>query len=102
MELKNILKLLEEQFTAMREIFKTDDWKFYKFGLGGPYKRSLSKLRRMSDEYDPVIYKFFGITQETATFASLIVLCLRNESHKELYKHIDTFERQIKRMRKQV
>ncbi|MCP4650422.1 MAG: hypothetical protein GY853_10135 [PVC group bacterium] len=94
------LKILSEKFEEMVELFDDKDWKFYKFGRGGPYKRTLTKIQEMSNEHDKIIFKFFGAYEETASFNKLIVLCLRNETPKEMHKHIDNFRRQIKRMRK--
>lgn len=101
MDIKNIIKLLEENFVRMTELFKKDDWKFYKFGLGGPYKRELTVLVKLSKKHDKTLQDHFGLTEDTANFAKLIVLCLAAvENPKEMYNNIDTFKRQIRRMKK--
>ena len=101
MEIKNILKLLEETFNGMVELFEKEDWKFYKFGQGGPYKRTLTSLQKMSNEHDPILFDHFGAGEETASFNKIIVLCLSTAKNtKEQYGNIDTFKRQIVRMKK--
>ena len=103
MPLDKILKMLEEEFNIMLELFEKEDWKFFKFGQGGPYKRTLTKLQRKSNDHDKEIFNRFGVREETASFNKLIVLCLSvAENHKERYKNLDTFKRQIKRMRRQL
>jgi len=99
-DLSAILKMLEEEFEIMVKLFNDDTWKFYKFGQGGPYKRTLTKLQEKSNKYDQVISDFFGFSKETASFKKLVVLCISAvDSPKERYDKIDTFRRQIKLMR---
>jgi len=94
------LKLLDEEFEALAKLFPTKDWKMFKFGLGGPHKRVLQRLTHMAHEYDAIIIERFGLNKEIATFRRLVGLGLRNDdTYKELYKHVDTFRRQIKRQR---
>jgi len=101
--IENILKLLEEEFERMITLFKEDDWKFYKFGQGGPYKRTLSHIQKMSKKYDKIIFARFGINKETASFNKLIVICLQTAKNSKLdYKHTNTFKRQITWMRETV
>ncbi|MDP8268290.1 MAG: hypothetical protein P9L97_06125 [Candidatus Tenebribacter davisii] len=101
MPIEHSLKMLEEVFEEQVILFGTDDWKFYKFGLGGPYKRNLTKLQRLSDDHDEVIQTHFGLSEETASFNKLIVLCLSAaKDPKERFKNIDTFRRQIARMKR--
>jgi hypothetical protein len=96
------LKVLESEFKTMTKLFPTDDWKKFKFGLGGPHKRILTKLQRLSNEMDSVIAENFGTHDDNASFGKLIALCLRNDNtYKELYKHVSVFRRQLKRMKRQ-
>ncbi len=100
MPLDVILKGLGEEFERMKRLFDKDDWKFYKFGRGGPYKRTLTKLMEKSKEYDQTLFDHFGAGEETASYNKLIVLCLSvADTPKERYKNIDTFKRQIERMK---
>lgn len=100
MNLESILKLLEEEFEIVEKMFNKDDWKFFKFGRGGPYFRTLTMLQKKSNKYDQIIFDHFGAYEETASFNKLIVLCLFTaKTPKERYKKIDTFRRQIQRMR---
>jgi hypothetical protein len=93
------LKVLNNEFKEVIKIFQTDTWKFYKFGQDGPYKRHLTKLTQMSNEYDPVIYDRFGIHEDNASFNKLIVLCLDSaKDAKKEHKNVSTFKRQLKRM----
>ena len=96
------LQLLEDEFEALVKLFPTKEWKFFKFGQGGPHKRVLQRLTRMAQEYDSVIIDSFGLSEEIATFRRLVGLGLRNEEPKELYKLCDTFRRQLKRMKGQL
>jgi len=97
------LKYLSEEFETMAKLFPTDDWKKFKFGLGGPHKRVLTKLQRLANEMDPVIFEHFGLHEENASFKKLIVICLRNDdTYKELYKHVNSFRCQLKRMKGQL
>lgn len=101
MPLDYALNLLEDQFNIMSELFEKDDWKFYKFGQGGPYKRTLTQLQGMANDYDKEIFDRFGLNKEVASFKKLIVLCLSvAKEPKERYKNLDTFKRQIKMMRR--
>ncbi|MCP4371988.1 MAG: hypothetical protein GY797_28295 [Deltaproteobacteria bacterium] len=103
MPIENILKLLEEEFERMAKLFKEDDWKFYKFGQGGPYKRALSILTKDAGNYDKTIIDHFGLSKEVATFRSLITLCLNQAKNpKEEYKEVDSFRRRIQFLRRQV
>lgn len=98
------LKVLDYEFEEVVKLFSKDEWKFFKFGAGGPYKRYLTSLTKMSKEMDFVIFDHFGIHENNASFTRLILLCLNNakgDSQKE-YKGVDTFRRQLKRMRKQI
>ena len=97
------LKSLSFEFEEAVKLFETKKWKFYKFGLGGPYKRYLTKLTKLSDESDPVITERFGIHGDNCTFEKLITLCL--ESAKDPItevQNINAFRNQIKRMRHQI
>lgn len=98
------LKVLDYEFEEVVKLFETDDWKFFKFGVGGPYKRHLTKLTEMSKEMDSVIFDRFGVHEDNASFTSLIVLCLDNAKgdYQKEYKGVDTFRRQLKRMRGQL
>lgn len=98
--LNDSLKLLSEEFEKLIELFDKEDWKFYKFGKGGPYSRTLTKIQYMSNDHDEQIFKYFGSHEETASFNKLVVLCIRNESPRVMHKLIDTFRRQIERMRR--
>lgn len=98
-ELTTVLKILQDECDGMTELFYTEDWKKFKFGQGGPYKRTLSLLQKKANDYDQIIFDFFGAHEETASFNKLIVICLKNETPKELYKNVDTFKRQLKRMK---
>jgi len=99
MAVDHALKLLEAEFKTMIELFKKDDWKFFKFGQGGPYKRTLTHLQKKAQDNDSVIFGHFGKHEDTASFGKLIVLCLSAaKTPKERYEEIDTFRRQIKRM----
>lgn len=101
MPLDMVLKMLEEEFELMANTFETENWKFYKFGRGGPYFRTLTHLQEKSKKHDHKIFKFFGLQEETASFTKLITLSLHaTKNPKERFKNIDTFRRQIKRMRK--
>lgn len=101
MPLDVILKMLGEEFERMEALFDDEDWKFYKFGRGGPYKRTLTKLQEKAKAHDQILFDYFGANEETASFNKLIVLCLSVANYpKERYKNIDTFKRQIQRMRK--
>jgi hypothetical protein len=85
----------------MRELFEKDDWKFFKFGRGGPYKRTLTLMQKKAKEYDPILFEHFGAHEETASFNKLIVLCISiSDSPKDRFKKQDKFQRQINRMRK--
>lgn len=93
------LKALDNEFKEVIKLFSKEDWKFYKFGQGGPYKRYLTRLTQMSNEYDPVIYGRFGIHEDNASFNKLIVLCLDSaKDAKKERRNISTFKRQLKRM----
>ena len=100
--LENILKILEEDFEATVKMFKEEDWKFFKFGRGGPYYRYLTMLQKKSNEWDQEIFNYFGTNEETASFNKLVVVCLQHENPKEMYKLIDSFRRRIIRMRKKL
>ncbi|MHA1739236.1 MAG: hypothetical protein ACTSWD_11670 [Candidatus Heimdallarchaeota archaeon] len=101
MDLESILKLLKEDFETIEELFGKDDWLFYRFGNGGPYKRTLTKIMEKSKKYDQIIFDYFGANEETASFNKLIVLGLSAaKKSKERHKNIDTFRRQIQRMGK--
>lgn len=104
MDLKEILELLEEEFNNIIEIFKTEKWKFYKFGQGGPYKRTLTRLQRKANEHDKKIFTSFGQSGEIATFGGLIIICLNtiNGLPKDIQKQTSTFRRQIQRMKRQL
>ena len=96
-----VLKKLDHEFKTMKDLFEKDDWKFFKFGQGGPYKRTLSLIQKMSNKHDPVLFEHFGLNEETASFNKLIVLCISaSKNPKDRYKDIDRFQRQINRMRK--
>ena len=98
---ENTLDLLEVEFETMCELFKKDDWKFFKFGQGGPYKRTLTLLQKKAKEHDQVLFDHFGVNEETASFNKLIILCLSAAPEPQnRFKDIDRFKRQIKRMRK--
>lgn len=100
MTLGAILKELEEEFEAMIKLFSTKEWQFFKFGEGGPYKRTLTHLMEKSNKFDQIIFDHFGAGEETASFNKLIVLCLSvADTPRERYKNIDTFKRQIARMK---
>lgn len=99
--IENVLKILEHEFKTMKELFEKDDWKFFKFGQGGPYKRTLTLMQKKAKEYDPVLIDHFGLHKETASFNKLIVLCISaSKNPKDRHKDIDRFQRQINRMRK--
>ena len=100
MPIENILKILEEEFERMMKIFDTKDWKFYKFGQGGPYKRTLSLLKKQADEYDKIIFERFGTSEETPSFMRLIVLCISNTG--DSYEKLWAFKKQIQFMRRTV
>jgi hypothetical protein len=101
MPLDMILKLLKEEFERMEKLFDDKDWKFFKFGQGGPYKRTLTHLQEKAHKYDQIIFDHFGAIEETASFNKLIILCISAaKDSKERYDNIDTFKRQIIRMRK--
>lgn len=101
MPLSNILKELSEDFERMVKLFPTEDWRFYKFGLGGPHKRALTKLTYKAKKYDQEIFDFFGAHKETVSYKSLIVLCLKMDpTPKELHSLVDTYRRCLARMRK--
>lgn len=99
--IEDILKILAEDFDKMEILFDDKEWKFYKFGRGGPYKRTLTHLQEKATKYDAVIFQHFGVGAEIASFSSLINLCLFTaQKPKERYKGIDTFRRQVVRMGK--
>jgi len=101
MPIEEIVKLLNEIFKDMVKTFEKDDWKFYKFGRGGPYKRTLTHLQKMAQKYDQIIFDHFGLHEEIASFGKLTVLSLSvAKTHKDRYKNIATFRRQIQRMKK--
>jgi len=97
------LKILENEFENAVKLFSKEDWQFFKFGVGGPYKRYLTGLTKMSQEIDNIIFEHFGIYENNTSFNKLIELCLESakESQKE-YQGIDTFRRQLKRMKRQI
>lgn len=98
---EDVLKILEHEFNEMKALFDKDNWKFFKFGQGGPYKRTLTRLQKLSNDHDPVLFGHFGAFEETASFNKLIVLCLSAaDNPKDRYKELDGFERRIQRMRK--
>jgi len=96
------LNLLEGEFEELVALFPTKEWKYFKFGQGGPHKRVLQKLTKMAQEYDKVIIEHFGLNEEIATFRRLVGIGLLNEEPKDLHKICDTFRRQIKRMKGQL
>jgi len=98
------LEVLDNEFEKVVGLFSKDDWQFYKFGNGGPYKRYLTNLTQMGNEYDPIIFDRFGIHENNASFNKLIVLCLTNakKNYQKEYKEVDTFRRQLIRMRRQI
>lgn len=99
--IENTIKKLSEEFEELMLTFEKDDWKFFKFGQGGPYKRELSKIQKLSASYDKTILDRFGTSKEIATFSGLIVLSLAYAGNpKKEYKRIDTFRRQIKWMQR--
>jgi len=98
------LEVLDNEFEKVVGLFSKDDWQFYKFGNGGPYKRYLTNLTQMGNEYDPIIFDRFGIHENNASFNKLIVLCLNSaqKNYQKEYKGINTFRRQLTRMKKQL
>lgn len=95
-----ILKLLDEEFERMIELFEKEDWQFYKFGQGGPYKRTLTHLMDKSKKYDVIINDHFGYYDEIATFNKLTVLCLSaSENKKQRDRNINEFRQKIERMK---
>jgi hypothetical protein len=96
------LKALDNEFKEVVKLFSTEDWKFYKFGQGGPYKRTLTRLTQFENEMDPVIFEHFGAKEENASFGKLIILCLSAKNSKGEYKNVSTFKRQLKNMREQL
>ncbi len=100
MTLEAIIKELEEEFETMTELFGREEWQFFKFGQGGPYKRTLTKLMEKSKKYDQIIFDHFGLREEIASFNKLIILSIDiAETPKDRYKNLDTLKRQIQRMK---
>lgn len=100
--MEKILNLLEEDLHNLAEnVLPTKDWKFYKFGKGGPYKDLLPHLQKRSTKYDEKIQEHFLVdTKEYVSWTRLLQLCiLHNPLPTEVYKYVSTMERQIKRMR---
>ncbi len=98
---EDALKILEHEFNTMEDLFNKDDWKFFKFGRGGPYKRTLTRLQKLAGKHDQVLFDHFGANEETASFNKLIVLCLSAAKiPKDRYKDILRFQRQINRMKR--
>lgn len=102
MELIEIIEDLENEFNNMLCIFPMRDWKFYKFGRGGPYYEKLISLTEKTVNHDKRIMNFFQLEKDTASFGKLIVLCMRNDSPKEMYKANETMRRQLIHMKEKL
>ena len=101
LNLDQVMETLSVEFENLAEIFTRDDWKFYKFGQGGPYKRHLTPIRKLADKHDSIIIERYGISKEIATFGKLIVLSLAAvETPKQAYKNSIQFRKQIAWMKK--
>ena len=101
MTINSAVEILEFEFERMVEIFKTPEWKLYKFGAGGPYKRELTKLQKLSNKYDIILQNSFGIDSDIASFNSLINLCIFvSKVSKNEYNSIQKFKKQLTRMKK--
>ena len=123
--MNSVLDLLSEEFEAIVELFPNDDWKFFKFGKGGPYNDLLCKLQDLADAYDKqIILRFLGkdeintITnqlsalcsegklaenpnKQIATFRQIIAICLVRDE-KEIKAVIEGFRNNIARMKKEL
>lgn len=99
--MKEIIKSLEENFIDLTEIMKSKEWKFFKFGKGGPYSDVLPHLEIRSRAYDERIQKHFLVDKKNyASFTRLIQLGLSNDSPSELYNKMDEIKRQIRLMKR--
>lgn len=109
-EVKNGIIILERQFLEMTEIMQKKDWKFYKFGLGGPYKDKLPELKFLAEKWDNVLHKEFSkkyknnpiflipskAKKEYVGFNTLVVLCLQNDNVNEEITRFGTRLRKMK------
>lgn len=101
--MKKILELLEEDLQNLtKNVLPTRDWKFYKFGKGGPYKDLLPHLQKRSVMYDKKIQEYFLVdVKDYASWTRLLQICiLSNPLPVELYTHLSTIERQIQMMKR--
>jgi len=94
---------LVEEYNSVVKLFETKEWQLYKFDNKGPYKRYLTKLTKLSKESDPVILDRFGVHKNSATFTSLIELCLTiAEDSKQAQNSLQDFKTQLERMQRSI
>lgn len=101
MIIKDILDDLKKEIEYMESVFSTEDWKFYKFGRGGPYYSKLIEMTEKCIKSDEKLRNHFKLKKDTASYGTLIVLCMGNDI-KERTKSLNRFKRQINHMREKL